>query len=167
MRILHAGCGGEHLPPQYSSFDAEEIRLDADPAMEPDIVASIDDLGDIGPFDAIHCSHCLEHLHWDNAHKALREFHRVLRVGGFLYIQVPNLEGIRPTEEVLYEAGTLKITGLDMLFGCRVLTAGNDFMTHRCGWIPSTLVKAFEGAGFKNVLTGTDKWNLDVVGIKL
>jgi ubiquinone/menaquinone biosynthesis C-methylase UbiE len=167
VKILHAGCGGEYLPPQYLPFNAEEVRLDANPDMKPDIVASIDDLGDIGPFDGIHCSHCLEHLQWDHAHKALSEFYRVLNVGGFLYIQVPNLEGIKPTLEVLYEVNGLKITGIDILYGCRHFAKNNEWMLHRSGWIPETLVKAFEDAGFQHVGVRSGGLYLDVAGIKL
>lgn len=167
MKILHAGCGGEHLPPQYLPFNAEEIRLDANPDAKPDIVASIDNLGEIGPFDGIHCSHCLEHLQWDDAHQALREFYRVLNVGGFVYIQVPNLEGVKPTEEVLYEVNGLKITGLDILYGCRAFSRTNPWMLHRCGWIPETLKKALEDAGFQHVKVSAGGLYLDVAGVKL
>lgn len=167
MRILHSGCGGEHLPPQYSDMGAEEIRLDANPDVKPDIVASIDDLGDIGPFDGIHCSHCLEHLQWDHAHKALSEFYRVLRVGGFVYIQVPNIEDVKPTEEVLYEVNGLKISGIDILYGCRVFSRDNPWMLHRSGWVPETLAKALADAGFQHIRVMAEGLYLDIAGVKL
>lgn len=155
------------MPPQYSDMGAEEIRLDANPDVKPDIVASIDDLGDIGPFDGIHCSHCLEHLQWDHAHKALSEFYRVLRVGGFVYIQVPNIEDVKPTEEVLYEVNGLKISGIDILYGCRVFSRDNPWMLHRSGWVPETLAKALADAGFQHIRVMAEGLYLDIAGVKL
>jgi SAM-dependent methyltransferase len=38
--------------------------------------------------DAVHASHCLEHI--DDYRNALREWHRVLKIGGFLVIAVPH-----------------------------------------------------------------------------
>lgn len=40
-----------------------------------------------GTFDVIYCSHVLEHIP-DDA-KAMREFHRVLKIGGWAILQVP------------------------------------------------------------------------------
>jgi len=41
-----------------------------------------------GSQDGIHCSHCLEHI--DDYQSALREWFRVLKVGGFMVIVVPH-----------------------------------------------------------------------------
>lgn len=150
MRVLHAGCGGQNLPPWFP-FKGEEVRLDADENVEPkpDIVATIQQLGDIGPFDAIYCCHTLEHVHWYDAMQALREFYRVLAPGGTALIQVPDLTDIKPDDQVHYVTGDgLKITGIDMHFGYREYSHGNPWMIHRCGFMEVTLGRAMEHAGF-------------------
>lgn len=45
-------------------------------------------------FDAVYCSHMLEHLHPDVAEHCLREVHRVLAPGGVLRIAVPDLDAM-------------------------------------------------------------------------
>ena len=44
----------------------------------PDIVASMMDLGEIGEFDVVLCSHALEHLHKEDVDTALNEFSPVV-----------------------------------------------------------------------------------------
>lgn len=164
-RILHAGCGGERLPQWVYDIgiQGEEIRLDADERVKPDIVASIDNLGDIGEFDAVFCCHCLEHLHWSDAMVALREFHRVLKPGGAAIIEVPNLERVQPDETVAYTTPQgLQVTGMDMYFGHRLFTRDNPFMQHRCGFLPRTMKTALEHAGFRAEVI---KVGFDIVGI--
>lgn len=45
-------------------------------------------------FDAVYCSHMLEHLHPDVAEHCRREVHRVLAPGGVLRIAVPDLDAM-------------------------------------------------------------------------
>lgn len=162
-RILHAGCGGAPLPDWMPGI---ETRLDIDPNMRPDIVASITDVGDIGPFEAVLCSHCVEHLHPREVHTALSEFHRVLRSGGVAIIIVPDLEGILPTDDVVYESPSGPVTGHDMYYGHKSCVE-NVFMQHHSGFIAPRLQKACEDAGFANVATIRDSGhNLIAVAVK-
>lgn len=167
MLILHAGCGNQTLP-QSSLFEgATEVRLDIDPENQPDFIASIDNMGDIGPFDGAWCSHCLEHLHWKDAEKAMKEFYRVLKPGGFLSIMVPDLEDVRPTEDpVYYVKGLGPVTGIDMLYGFRGYSKDNPFMMHKSGYVSETLKEMFRQAGFQNIDVKRDYWNLVGVGVK-
>jgi SAM-dependent methyltransferase len=85
-RILHVAP-----EPQVSRFlrrsGADYLSIDLDPgnAMRRMDVTDLE-LPD-GSFDAIYCSHVLEHVPDD--HRALAEFRRILRVGGWVVIQVP------------------------------------------------------------------------------
>jgi SAM-dependent methyltransferase len=56
----------------------------------PDIVADAEDLGVIpdGSMDFVIASHILEHV--PNPIKAIKEFYRVLKAGGILYVAVPD-----------------------------------------------------------------------------
>lgn len=146
--VLHVGCGGSHLPEWVPA--SRETRLDADPRVGPDIVADMRDLGDIGTFDGIFCSHALEHLTLQDGDIALAEFRRVLRDGGAVMIMVPDLEGIQPTQDVMYESPMGPITGHDMYYGYHC-GQENEFMRHKCGYVQSTLQKKLEAAGFQHV----------------
>ena len=60
LRLLHPGCGFAVLPDWLQT--ATEVRLDIDDDCNPDIKASITDMGEIGEFDIIYTTHTLEHL---------------------------------------------------------------------------------------------------------
>ncbi len=86
--LLHVGCGGDPIP-EWAVGRYKEVRLDISPNNQPDILASMADMGDIGTYDAIHCSHALEHLVPHEGDAALREFVRVLNLKGlplFLFL---------------------------------------------------------------------------------
>lgn len=153
MRILHAGCGGDPLPRQFFGFpdDAEEVRLDIDATFKPDILASIVDMGGIGPFDAAYTSHTLEHLYPHEVPVALGEFHRVLRPGGHVICIVPDLEGIKPNLDVVYECPGGPITGLHMYYGDPRMIPQFPYMAHHCGFVKETLEEVFKDAGFAEV----------------
>lgn len=161
MRILHAGCGRQLLP---APFAGDEIRLDIDSGCKPDIVASLTDLGEIGAFDLVYCSHCLEHLYPYEVPAALAEFRRVLKPGGLAVIIVPDLEDVRPTEDFVYESPGGPICGLDMYYGKTSLIEASPYMAHHCGFVSATLGKALDAANFSRTLTrraGT----FDLIGI--
>lgn len=165
MRVLYAGCGGDHVPEWLGH--AEEVRLDIDERHSPDVVASIMDMGDVGTFDAVYCSHCLEHLATHEVDVALREFLRVLRPGGMAYVIVPNLEGIVPDESVVYESPSGPITGRDMYYGHAALSAENPYMAHKTGFVGVTIEAALRRAGFQAAASrGDTAYNLICIGVK-
>lgn len=164
--LLHVGCGGEPLP-EWAQGKFDEVRLDIDERHSPDIVASMTDMGDIGPFNAILSSHSLEHLYPHEVAQALGEFRRVLVDGGYAVIFVPDLEDVRPTEEVLLDAPCGPITGLDMIYGLRSLLPHQPHMAHHTGFTSVTLQSALEAAGFSKVTTQRlSHYNLLAVAIK-
>lgn len=121
------------------------VRLDIDPRTKPDIVGSMTDLGGVGPFDAVACNNALEHLYPHEVNKALQEFHRVLKIGGHAVIQVPDLEGVLPTEDVIEEIG---MCGLHLYYGDPALLEEFPYMAHHCGFVQSTLYRVMVMAGF-------------------
>lgn len=150
-KVLHCGCGNETLPPYLSHCD--EVRLDIDPNVKPDIVANMAELPDIGPFDAIYTSHSLEHLMPYEVLPCLEGFLRVLRPGGVAIILVPDLEGVEPTNDVLYTSqGGMPVTGLDMFYGLGVSLKDMPHMAHHCGFVEKTLKQVMLAAGFVNVV---------------
>lgn len=150
-RALHAGCGLEPLPVSLGEY--EEVRLDIDPATKPDIVASILDLGDIGPFDMVFSSHTLEHVYPHEVPVVLREFRRVLSPGGYAIIFVPDLEDLSLSQEVLFESPQGPITALDLFYGWGAAIETNPHMAHHTGFTSQTLESALREAGFPHVFT--------------
>ncbi len=158
--LLHVGCGKADKPAGFAGY--RETRVDCDPTVKPDVVASIAAMPMIEAEsqDTVHCSHCLEHLHAHEVAMALGEFHRVLKPGGMVEIFVPDLQGIGgrialdQLDVPLYLSGFGPISPLDMLYGHRgSIAAGQSFMQHRTGFTASVLKKALEQAGFRKVLT--------------
>lgn len=150
MRILHAGCGIDRLP---AWLPGEEVRLDVEPKVKPDVVASITDMGEIGSFDVVYCAHALEHLYPQDVGIALGEFWRVLSPGGAVILFVPDVEDVRATEEVLYVSPSGPITGIDILYGFRPALQDFPHMAHHMGFTADTMTKALERAGFVGVVT--------------
>ncbi len=163
--ILHVGCGGDSLPDYCSGFT--ETRLDISAINNPDIVASMTDMGEIGEYDAVFCQHALEHLHPYEVPVALSEFLRVLKKGGSAMVFVPDLEDVKPTEEVILQSPAGPITGLDMIYGYRPVLKELPHMAHNTGFVEETLNKAFVDAGFSKVHTKRmGNYNLMAVGLK-
>lgn len=164
--LLHVGCGGAPIP-EWADGRFSEVRLDVSEDNSPDIVASMTAMGDIGEFDAIHCSHALEHLHAYEVEKALAEFLRVLKPGGYAVIFVPDLEDVKATDEVLYTAPCGPMTGLDLIYGLRSLIEQMPYMAHKTGFTLETMTKALSKAGFSRChVKRLENYNLMAVAIK-
>jgi hypothetical protein len=162
--VLHVGCGAhaeEKLPAVFRQTGWREIRLDIDPEVSPDFVASITDMHVISDraVDAVYSSHNIEHLYPHEVSLALQEMHRVLRAGGFAFIKLPDLQEVARhvadgrLEDPLYMSPMGPIAPLDILYGHRPsLAAGNAFMAHRTGFTGETLGNALIKAGFAAVM---------------
>lgn len=148
--VLVAGSGPESLP-EWEKQGYTCVRLDIEPRTNPDIVASMTNMGDIGPYDVVFCCHALEHLYPHEVSMALREFRRVLKPGGIVVILVPDLEDVKPTEEVLDYPECGPITGLHLYYGDPRQIAQFPHMAHHSGFVKETMWGALDAAGFKLV----------------
>lgn len=162
--LLHIGCGRSRkdcTTPAFQAGEWREVRLDIDPAVSPDVVASMLDMRAVadGAVDAVFSSHNIEHLYPHEVPVALAEIARVLKPDGLLVLTCPDLQSIcrrvadGGADAVAYESPAGPIAPLDMLFGHRPqLAAGNLFMAHRSGFTLATLVAQLRSAGFPSVI---------------
>lgn len=164
--LLHVGCGGEPLP-EWAQGQFDEVRLDIDERCAPDVVASMTDMGGIGPFNAIYSSHSLEHLYPHEVQQALGEFRRVLTDKGYAVIVVPDLEDVSATDTVLYESPAGPVTGLDLIYGMRSLIERQPHMAHHTGFTSATLRAVLVDAGFSHVtVTRKPEHNLLAIAVR-
>lgn len=161
--LLHVGCGAAtrfSLPSGFHRDEWQEIRVDLDPAVSPDLLASITDLR--GVPDAIahayYASHVLEHLYWFEVPVALAEAKRVLRSDGFAVITCPDLQAAAEwiaqdrLFAVAYESPAGPITPFDLVYSYRPFVERSpQTMSHKCGFTLSALIAAVQEAGFAGV----------------
>lgn len=162
--VLHVGCGPpyeDNLHERFRGAGWREVRLDIDPEMRPDIVATMVDMGGAvpsGSVDAVWSSHNIEHVFAYEVPQVFGEFLRVLRPGGFALITTPDLQRAAERiasgrlEDPLYESEAGPITPLDMVYGHgREIARGFHFMAHRTGYTARTLAQKLRAAGFDEV----------------
>jgi SAM-dependent methyltransferase len=159
--VLAVGSGTDPLS-EWQEKGYTVVRLDIDPGMRPDIVASMTDLGPIGPFDVVYCSHALEHIYPHEVPLALAEFRRVLKVRGKVVILVPDLEDVRPTTDRL--VGDL--CGLHLFYGDSRCIPTQPYMAHHCGFVAETLYDAMTAAGFDSHTKRSSGYQLVGIGVK-
>ncbi len=161
--VLHVGCGPRSAAGLHQRFrgpEWQEVRLDIDPGVEPDIVASIVDMPDVEDesVDALWSSHNLEHVYAHQVPLVLGEFFRVLRPGGEALVTMPDLQAVAryvstgKLEDRVYTSPAGPITALDMIFGHGPsVRDGNEFMAHRTAFSARTLTAKLSDAGFERI----------------
>jgi hypothetical protein len=161
--LLHVGCGPyrpEALPEEFSSRDWQEIRLDIDAKVHPDMLAIIIDLSVVGDnsVEGIFSSHNLEHIYDYEVPIALGEFLRVLKPEGMLMIVVSDMKRAAEwvargdmDEEPLYISPGGPVKALWMFYGMGTPVPNQPYMAHKTGFTAASLQPRLEGAGFTRV----------------
>lgn len=174
-RVLNVGGNNKaiQLPPQYAEF--EHVLLDIDPKGSPDIVCDARELTTLeaGQFDAVFCSHNLEHYYRHDVARVVAGFLHVLKEGGFAHIRVPDInEVMRVTiergldiEDVLYKSPAGPIMVLDVLYGysVEIERSGQEFFAHKTGFTQKSLLKALQRAGFSKTYSVVG--NLEIIAL--
>lgn len=162
-KVLNVGGNSKAiaLPKQYAGY--EHLLLDIDPTGQPDVLCDARELDKLAAssFDAVYCSHNLEHYHHHDVRKVLSGFFHVLKPGGFAHIIVPDLASVMRTvvekkldvEDVLYQSGMGPIKVIDVLYGhgAQIERSGQDFFSHKTGFTEKSLLLALQKAGFVNL----------------
>jgi len=172
-KLLNVGGNNKaiELPKHYQGW--EHVLLDIDPRGNPDVVCDARELGMLpaAQFDAVYCSHNLEHYHRHDALKVLTGFRHVLKPTGFAHIRVPDMgelmqivaERNLDIDDVLYHAPTGPILVRDIIYGLgtEIESSGNDFYSHKTGFTPKSLVNIVKACGFPYIYTGQN--NMEVL----
>lgn len=162
-KVLNVGGNSKAipLPPQYAGW--EHHLLDIDPTGNPDIVCDARELAtlDPGQYDAIYCSHNLEHYYHHDVARVLAGFRHVLNADGFAHVRVPDMAEVMrravteslDIEDTLYESGMGPISVLDVIYGHarQIETSGCEFFAHKTGFTRKSLVAALLRGGFSHV----------------
>lgn len=163
--FLHVGCGPnrkDRTTPGFNTLEWNELRLDIDESVNPDIVGTMLDMSAVADasVDALFSSHNIEHLYPHEVPLALAEFKRVLKSDGFVVITCPDLQSVAAliAEDKLTEPAYVSpagpITPLDILYGHRpAMAQGNLYMAHRCGFTQKVLIGTLQGAGFATLIS--------------
>jgi SAM-dependent methyltransferase len=177
-KVLNVG-GNDKAIPIPSCFDGwQHDLLDIDPTGNPDILCDARELWKMPPrqYDAIYCSHNLEHYFAHDVLKVLNGFRLILKKNGFAYIRVPNLLGVMQAvistgmelDDTLYMIDSGPIAPLDVIFGWRkqIEQSGVDFFAHKTGFSVSLLVRALKQSGFSHVYSMNNELDISAYAFK-
>lgn len=177
-KVLNVGGNSKAipLPPQYAGY--EHLLLDIDPKGAPDIVCDARKLAGLEPgqFDAVYCSHNLEHYYRHDVRAVLAGFVHVLRAGGFVQIRVPDIADVfrqaveckLDIDDVLYQSSAGPIMVLDVIYGYsqQIERSGQEFFAHKTGFTQKSLLAALQRAGFSQIFSGTGNLEINAVAFK-
>ncbi|MBK9440859.1 MAG: methyltransferase domain-containing protein [Comamonadaceae bacterium] len=162
-KVLNVGGGSKliPIPNHYGNWD--HILLDIDPVSNADVILDARDLTSFptSSFDAVYCSHNLEHYYRHDATKVLAGFLHVLKPGGFVEIHVPDIQSVMSRvikskldiSDTLYQSKNGPISVHDVIYGWgkQIESSGVDFYAHKAGFSRVTLIQALKQAGFSHV----------------
>jgi predicted SAM-dependent methyltransferase len=139
---LHLGCGEKYLPGYY--------HVDIQKYAHVDLVADISNLPSIesGSVDLIYACHVLEHFGRYDYTAALREWARLLRMGGVLQLSVPDFRAI--AEWYLNDA---RSGGIDDVIGLCSGGQRDEYDVHKMIFDEESLTRTLLDVGFSTVRT--------------
>lgn len=171
-KVLNVGGNSKEIPLPGHFAGYEHLLLDIDPQGAPDILCDARTLTTLEPrqFDAIYCSHNLEHYYRHDVRKVLAGFLHVLKDDGFVQIHVPDIEELMrivvargiDIDDVLYESEAGPMTPIDVIYGwsIQIEESGQDFFAHKTGFTRKSLAAVLEQSGFSKTYSASA--NLEV-----
>jgi len=168
-RVLNVGGGSKATPISPHFDDWQHDLLDIDPRGAPDIVCDARELATLDGkiYDAIYCSHNLEHYYRHDALQVLRGFAHMLNETGFAEIRVPDIaqvlravhEQALDFDDVLYQSAVGPISAHDVIYGLQseIVSSGQDFYAHKTGFTPKSLIDILQIGGFNTVYLVNDE----------
>ena len=160
-RVLNVGGGSKAIPIPAHYAGWNHLLLDIDPRGNPDVLCDARELDSLeaNQFDAIYCSHNLEHYYKHDGADVLKGFIHVLKPDGFAEIRVPDLKVVMRTFVERTWKSKIFSTCLpavrspirDVIYGwgVEIERSGDDFYAHKTGFTPLSLTSASRRPGFK------------------
>ena len=134
---LHLGCGETYIEGYINIDSRSDTRVD--------IVADMNNL----PFEAesvdeIYACHSIEHIPMNNIMMTIKKLHKILSIGGKIYISVPDFEVLAS----IYLAGKCELITI-----VRAIHGGQEYEgnTHYCSFDEKLLTSILTESGFKNI----------------
>lgn len=168
--VLNVGGGSKSTPiPSYFAGWQHDL-LDIDPRGAPDIVCDARELDKLPQaiYDAVYCSHNLEHYFRHDGLTVVRGFHHILNETGFAEVRVPDIAQVITAlreqqlelDDVLYQSPAGPITAHDVMYGLQteIESSGQDFYAHKTGFTPKALAKILTDGGFSKIFLSTDEY---------
>ena len=115
-KVLNVGGNSKAiaLPPIFDGY--EHLLLDIDPTGKPDLLCDARELTSTpaAQYDAVYCSHNLEHYFRHDVPRVLAGFIHVLKPQGFAFIRVPDIQEVMriaverrlEPDDVLYQSAS-------------------------------------------------------------
>lgn len=158
--VLNVGGGSKAIPIPSHFQGWQHSLLDIDPNGGCDIALDARLLHTLPPcgYDAVYCSHNLEHYHRHHGLEVLRGMHHVLKPDGFVQIRVPDVGEVMrlaiqnqiDLDDVLYQSPSGPILLRDVLWGYHVEIerSGRDYYAHKTGFTRKSLIHFVTPVGF-------------------
>ena len=172
-KLLNVGAGQSLIPVHYADY--EMVRLDIDPATNPDVLMDARNLRELTClFDAVYCAHNLEHYTPHDGGIVIKGMRGALLPGGFADIIVPNVGLILQEagkmkwdlDSFLYQSSGGAICVRDVLFGQggSIEFSDNDYMIHKNAFSARTLPQLMKWCGFAHIFVAQSGLDLRCVG---
>jgi len=177
-RVLNVGGGSKDIAISEHYAGWEHVLLDIDARQKPDVVCDARSLASLPAelYDAIYCSHNLEHYYQHEVPRVLAGFLHVLKDEGFAQIRVPDLQELMrvvteremDVEDVLYQSPAGPVRVLDVVYGFapEIERSGLDFFAHKTGFTRKSLLAAVQRAGFQRTYSTAGNLEIKLVAFK-
>lgn len=179
-RVLNVGGSNKQVPIPHCYLEWDHVLLDIDPRGNPDIVCDAREMHSLPSeqFDAVYCSHNLEHFYKHDCDRVLTGFRHVLKPEGFVDVSVPDLMAVMrhvvktgmDIEDVLFRLHVGMITVRDVIYGwsAEIERSGVDYFAHKTGFSERSLLAALLQAGFAEAFAflAPEVLELRVIGFK-
>ncbi len=178
-KVLNVG-GFSHDNPFPAIYEGwTHHLLDIDPQGRPDIVADARWLKrtlPAGSYDAVFCSHNLEHYFAHEVPQVLAGFFHVLKEDGFAQIFVPDIVEVMKRvvrqnldlDDVLYQSNAGPVSARDVLWGHSASIVGlqSEHYAHKTGFTRKILGTILREAGFKVIAFSSGELEIRVLAFK-
>ncbi len=171
-KVLNVGGNDRNikLPALYDGW--ANVLLDIDPRSKPEVLCDGRDLTRLpaAEYDAVYCSHNLEHYYHHDVARVLAGFLHVMKDDAFAHIRVPDLGRLMQVvaeknldiDDVLYTSPAGPITVHDVIYGygVEIERSGHDYYAHKTGFTRKSLIAVLGQSGFTHIYSA--EGNLEI-----